>query len=59
MMPTAPTAGDQLVGAIDAWFIHLTTCDTTEPCRTCTASFNQLRLAYKIWQVSRHQRVTP
>lgn len=51
------TAGDLLIAAVDRWALHAMSCQQ-ELCDTCDVAINQLRLAYKVWQVSAHREAS-
>lgn len=49
-----PTAGDLFIVAADAFVDHAESC-SLDACDVCVARINQMRLARKVWQSSRHQ----
>jgi hypothetical protein len=54
----APSAGDLLIRAVDAWAQHVALCPLEE-CGQCNAGFNQVRLAHKVWVNSEHKAAMP
>lgn len=53
------SAGDLLCEAVDQWARHATRplCEK-EPCQTCDALFNRVRLAWKVWESSAYKGVS-
>jgi hypothetical protein len=52
-----PTAGDLLLRAVDVWMQHGPQCERDD-CSACDVAVNQLRLAYKVWKNSAHQKAS-
>jgi len=55
--PSGPTAGDQLLAAVEKFVTHAERCDV-DACAECDVNINQLRLARKVWLASEHKRLS-
>ena len=52
------SAGDILLATVSTWIEHSATC-AAEDCHHCDVLFNHMRLAWKVWTVSRHKATSP